>query len=136
MDQTVKWMIVVSLILCEYVVSPAHQSVPTSPPETTASGTTSTHPKTHSPSNNSTTGGSTPRGGLAEAGATIGSVFKGLVKGFVYLAKNLWSGLIWTGNALRIVWRHVMNAGVYVFHAQYKTIIVLIRWHRGLRRVP
>lgn len=119
------WIILVSLMLSNYAYSLPEASWSTSN-DTTPSPKSENNSSTPSPTSTPAAPGN-KKGGLAKVGEVIGSVYKGVIKGVEYVAMGLWILLQGVVAGTTIVWRQLMTAGVHVFHANHKALVVVYR---------
>ena len=123
MDRRAKWIVLIALVLSNYAYPLDEITVSTVDNTTSPSTTVNMSDITVS----KTTKGEASKGALARVGQAVGSVFKAIIKGIEYAAKGVGMGLTAILNGSTIVWRQLMTAGVYIFHADHKALIVVYR---------
>jgi hypothetical protein len=122
MDKRTWWMVLIALVLFQIRCQLEAQDMQNTSYLTQSSADTnitsnSTNPTTFAPS----------PGGLSLIGAGVGSIFRGMAKGVELAASGL--GFLFRGliEVAKIVWHYLMIAGVRIFHANHKALIVIYR---------
>ena len=127
MDRKAEWIILVSLVLCKSLLI---QCATTD--RSFASGERAIlPPEDDAPSTAAANATLTAKGGLGKVGEDVGGFIRVFVRAIEWIFKGLWVLLVGAVTCVKIVWRHLMTAGVFIFHSNHKSLVVIYRLLHG-----